>query len=207
MRAAESRRDARRGGGCYSPTRHTARLRGEVARGVHQVGPPRTGQTRGKRGKRRGSRSVDWPARDKGGGQPPRLREGFSATRFVPDTQWAGLKRHEQAFLAAYATGLAAHKAVLVGRSAARVHDMWVLPARDEVVELAQRGGAPPSTSQWPESVTYRRMAVPDANLDTFRGVRLTTRARTAADVARLHGARQGAVAIDGLLYGLATYQ
>lgn len=127
----------------------------------------------------------------------------ISGTRFVTETRWHGMRRHEQEFLRCYATGLAAFKAVLVGRSAARVANMWVLPTSDEVVELAQRAGAPPSTSQWPDGVVYRRMTVPDADITTYRGVRLTIPVRTAVDIARLHGVRHGVVAMDGLLHAI----
>ena len=127
----------------------------------------------------------------------------LSATCFVTEAQWHAMRRHEQAFLRCYAAGLAAPRAVLVGRSAARVANMWVLPTDAEEVELALGGGASPSTSQWPKGVTYRRFTVPDMDLATFRGARLTMPVRTAVDVARLHGVRHGVVAMDGLMHGI----
>ena len=80
----------------------------------------------------------------------------LSATKFVPATKWAGLKRYEQEFLRCYAIGVSAHKAVLIGRSAARALGLGVLIQNPEIVELAQRGGRPPSKSQWPDGVIYR---------------------------------------------------
>ena len=127
----------------------------------------------------------------------------LSATCFVTEEQWRGMRRHEQEFLRCYAAGLAVSRAVLVGRSAARVANMWVLPTDAEAVELALGAGAVPSTSQWPKGVVYRRFVVPDMDLATYRGARLTMPVRTAADIARLHGVRHGVVAMDGLMHGI----
>ena len=61
----------------------------------------------------------------------------LSATKFVPLAHWQSLKRHHQEFLRCYAHGVSAHKAVLMGRSAARVYGMWVVGKDTETVELS----------------------------------------------------------------------
>lgn len=132
----------------------------------------------------------------------------LSATKFVPLAHWQSLRRHEQEFLRCYAHGVSAHKAVLMGRSAARVYGMWVVGKEPETVELAQRNGRPPSKSQWPKGVVYRSIAVPDIDIREFEAfdpaggggqLRLTAPARTAVDIARFHGVRDAVVAMDGL--------
>ena len=132
----------------------------------------------------------------------------LSATKFVPAAKWAGLKRYEQEFLRCYAIGVSAHKAVLIGRSAARALGLGVLIKEPELVELAQRNGRPPSKSQWPDGVIYRNIPIPDMDIlehDAFDpaggdgSIRLTTAPRTAVDIARFHGVRDAVAAMDSL--------
>lgn len=132
----------------------------------------------------------------------------LSATKFVPVRMWTGLKRYEQEFLRCYAIGVSAHKAVLIGRSAARVLGLGVLIQEPEIVELAQRNGRPPSKSQWPDGVIYRNIPIPDVDIlehDAFDSaggggsIRLTMPPRTAVDIARFHGVRDAVVAMDSL--------
>lgn len=131
-----------------------------------------------------------------------------SATRFVPTDVWQSLRPHEREYLRCYAAALSAHRAVLVSRSAARVSGIWVMPTREEVIELGARGGGVPSKSQWPERTVYMHGQVPGIDvrtLDALGGsgeeprIRLTARARTAVDIARVHGVRHGVVAMDSL--------
>lgn len=131
-----------------------------------------------------------------------------SATRFVPTATWQSLRPHEREYLRCYAAALSAHRAVLVSRSAARVSGIWVMPTKEEVIELGARGGGVPSKSQWPDRTVYLYGQVPDIDvrkLDALGGsgeepkIRLTARARTAVDIARMHGARHGVVAMDSL--------
>lgn len=133
----------------------------------------------------------------------------ISSSRFVPETAWNDLKRHEQEYLRCYATALSAHRSVLVGRSAARVTGLWVIPAEEELVELAARGRNVPSKSQWPEGAVYRHGAIPDMDIRAFdalngsgreRPLLVTTPARSAVDIARWHGLHHGVVALDSLL-------
>lgn len=135
----------------------------------------------------------------------------LSATKFIAAAHWRGLKRYEQEFLRCYAMAAAAHRAILVGRSAARLHGIWVIPSRRETVELAQRSGNPPSKSQWPDGITYHRMSIPDSDISQWRAsdpagapgtLRVTNEERTVVDIARLHGVRDGVVAMDSLFLG-----
>lgn len=139
-----------------------------------------------------------------------------STTRFVPAEAWKQLKRHEQEYLRCYAAALSANRAVLVGRSAARVLGMWVIPSQDEVVELGARGCNLPSRSQWPEGVLYRHGEIPDIDIrtiDALNGngrepaIHLTSRGRSAVDIARAHGLQHGVVAMDSLFRGGRSFE
>ncbi|WP_175935785.1 endonuclease domain-containing protein [Corynebacterium sp. Marseille-P4321] len=141
---------------------------------------------------------------------------GVSTTRFVPADAWQKLPRHEKEYLRCYAAALSANKAVLVGRSAARVGGMWVIPTNEELVELGARGRSAPSKSQWPVGVVYRHGEIPDIDVrtvDALRGagpepaVRLTTLPRTAVDIARFHGLRHGVVAMDSVFHGRKPHE
>lgn len=129
----------------------------------------------------------------------------LSATKFIAKTVWNGLKRHECEFLRVYAAGTAAHKAVLIGRSAAMIQSMWTLPIRDAPVTLANPEQMPPRKAQWPKGVEYRAMKIPptDYGVVTPAGepLRVTNRIRTAVDIARMYGVRHGVVAMDSLFY------
>lgn len=134
----------------------------------------------------------------------------LSATRHISAADWKLLKNHQQEYLRCYAAAAAAHTAILVGRSAARVGGLWVIPQQPEMIELAQSSGHPPSKKQWPASVTYHHMPVAEQDiaeltLDDGTGhtsLRITRHARTIVDIARLHGLRHGVVALDSWLSG-----
>ena len=61
----------------------------------------------------------------------------LSATRYVAEQVWRGLKAYEQEFLRAYAIGVGAQKSVVVGRLAAVIMGLWTLPAKHSPVMLA----------------------------------------------------------------------
>lgn len=126
----------------------------------------------------------------------------LSSTRWVERAEWDKLKRYEQHFLRSYATGAAVYSAVLAGRSAARVSGMWVLPTEVLPVELASPNGHPPPKKQWPAGCEYIYSKVPAEDIVENDGIRYTRPVRTALDIARLHGVREGTVAIDSLYYG-----
>lgn len=134
----------------------------------------------------------------------------LSANKFIAEVAWRQLASHERYFLRAYASGTAAHKAVLIGRSAAAVLGMWILPAADDLVTLANPAQTPPRKEQWPAGVEYRAMRIPlmDILIITQGSDQLRTmnQARTAVDIARMYGVRHGVVAMDSLFHqaGLA---
>ncbi|WP_168167539.1 endonuclease domain-containing protein [Corynebacterium sp. HMSC034B08] len=128
----------------------------------------------------------------------------LSSTRFIARTEWVKLKPHEQQFLRCWAAGAAAHTSILVGRAAATAHGMWVLPRTFEV-EMANPKGRVPRHSQRPSGVTYRRIVVPGMDITALGQndeVKLTTPVRTAVDIARWHGVKEGVVAMDSLFFG-----
>ncbi|UIZ91938.1 DUF559 domain-containing protein [Corynebacterium sp. CNCTC7651] len=127
----------------------------------------------------------------------------LSSRYFVPMDQWTALKAHEQYFLRCYAASAMTSRAVLVGRSAAAVSGMWVLPSETEVVELALPSGKPPAKNLWPAGVVYRNIKVPDCDIESAgenAELRYTNGPRSAIDIARIHGHRDGVVAFDSLL-------
>lgn len=130
----------------------------------------------------------------------------LSANKFVPEAAWEALEHHEREFLRCYAAGTGVRKAVLVGRSAAVIHGMWTLPDHHAAVTLAVPGKKPPARASWPEGVEYSCMGIPPVDVETIvcatpgDVLRVTTPVRTAVDVARLHGVREGVVAMDSLL-------
>lgn len=129
----------------------------------------------------------------------------LSANKFVDASVWQRLKRHEREFLRTYAIGAGAQKAVLVGRSAAVVSGIWVLPVRDAPVTLSYPAQNVPGKASWPKGVQYRRLRIPEADYYAFTvdgdTIQVTTPARTAVDIARLYGVRHGVVAMDSLFY------
>lgn len=139
------------------------------------------------------------------GAADQQLCEKLSATRFIAASDWNALRRHEREYLRCYAHGVAAQRSILVGRSAAMVHGLWTLPADDAPVHLVNPGKKPPAPAQWPEGVHCWSLTVPPLDIVELAPggadeiLRATTRARTAVDVARLHGVRHGVVAIDSL--------
>lgn len=136
----------------------------------------------------------------------------LSASKFIAESDWEPLKPYEREFLRAYAAGAAAHTAVLVGRSAAVVNGIWTLPLPEAEVTLANPAHPAPWKAQWPRGVKYHSMRIPKTDSYTFTSsagdtIRTTTSARTAVDIARLHGIRHGVVAMDSLFYQAKPYE
>lgn len=126
------------------------------------------------------------------------------ASRMYVDRESFGyLKRYQQEYLRCYAAGQSVRRAVLVGRSAARVQGMWVMNTPEEKVELVLPGGRPSSKSRWFEGHTWTQMPLATEDVGVVDGVRCTTPLRTAVDIARLHGYDHGLVAFDWLFSGL----
>ncbi|AKK09037.1 hypothetical protein HCH15_04515 [Corynebacterium testudinoris] len=100
----------------------------------------------------------------------------------------------------AFAVGLGARKAVVVGKSAARLHGLPVL-GRNAPVELCLPGTPrAPQRAQWPRGVVYRYTQLWDEHIVEEAGVRVTRLIRTAADLARFEGIADGILAFDAIL-------
>lgn len=148
---------------------------------------------------------VHLPAVD---GMDLELRQRLAAGEYValcPEMvmerkTWGQLRWWQQDEARIRAVGMCTHRAVLVGRSAARVHGIPV-PGRDEFVELNLPGrNSRRPRREWPEKVVYRATRLHEGEVAVVSGLRVTTIVRTAADVARFHGLVAGIVAFDAVL-------
>lgn len=109
----------------------------------------------------------------------------------------------EQRWLHDIAYGWSSRGAVLVGKSAARVHMMGVIERGDHRVELTVPSGGGSSKQQPPALAQYRRSPLADESIVEGGWVRVTTKARTVIDIARWYGLPEGIVAADWFLaYG-----
>lgn len=100
--------------------------------------------------------------------------------------------------LRAIAAARSAYTAVLISKSAARVHGLWVLASTDEKVEMAlPHNSLPNKNRRHPERI-YRKTKLPDPLL--VNGTRTVSPARAVIDIARFHGFREGLVAADSAL-------
>lgn len=114
---------------------------------------------------------------------------------------WKHLKEYEKAFLRCYAAGCQSRKAVLVDCSAARLNGVRTI-ARSEPVTLAVPNGRPASTNNSWTGYEYRHRQIPEADIIYDGPVRYTDAIRTAVDIARERGVREGVIAIDSVLSG-----
>ena len=114
---------------------------------------------------------------------------------------WKKLKEHERAFLKCYAAGCQSRRAVLIGCSAARLNGVWTI-ARNDPVTLAVPNGQPHSLSGDWTGYEYRYRQIPEADIIYDGPVRYTDAIRTAIDIARERGVREGVIAIDSVLSG-----
>ncbi|WP_165164237.1 hypothetical protein [Corynebacterium qintianiae] len=125
----------------------------------------------------------------------------LSAYHYYPAPAFAALRWYEQRRLRALAAGKCAHRAVLAGRSAARLLGMWTMNFGDfEPVELILPSGNVPGRSRTPTGVRYRRSVLHPDEVVRLHGVRCTSLIRTCFDIAARHGFREGLVAADWLL-------
>lgn len=113
---------------------------------------------------------------------------------------FAALPTHEQQNLRILAAARSTRTAVLVGKSAARMHHLWVLPDKNELVELALPSGVCPKLSQVPPACKYRKTVLKQSDYRDLDGIRLTSRLRACTDIARWHGFTDGLIAFDSLL-------
>lgn len=115
------------------------------------------------------------------------------------EARWSELKYYERQWLRVEAAARMSREAVLVGRSAARMHGMWVISTTEEPVELCllSRGSSPSRRNR--EGIVFRRMILREDETSVRDGHRVTTGFRTFADIARHHGFIEGIVAADYL--------
>ena len=119
---------------------------------------------------------------------------------FVSVTEWKQLRYHEKRWLSAYAVGCTVPKAVLSGRSAARLLGIWVIATTPEPVELVAQRGKAPSRKQWPPGVVYRDRSPGNTAPRSFDRLRTTDPLTTVFEIALRHGFAEGLVAMDWLL-------
>lgn len=106
----------------------------------------------------------------------------------------------EQRWLEAVAVGKTMTNAALAGRSAARVHGMWIITKGEEKVELVSRTGRSPSKSQWPKNCVYLPQRVRKGEIQKWATLRATDPVTAACEIALRHGFREGLVAMDWIL-------
>lgn len=126
----------------------------------------------------------------------------------VPTATWRQWVRHKQQFAKVVAAGWSTHRAVLIGKSAARLWGMWVISREGEEVELAVPSGSIPPRRLTPKGYRYRRVKSLQESTVSIAGVRATNPARTCLEIARLHGFPDGLVATDSALrqHDVTTY-
>ncbi|MDY5785549.1 endonuclease domain-containing protein [Corynebacterium sp.] len=124
----------------------------------------------------------------------------LAPTQVVARDAWQALLPWEKSNLCALATGRSMTKGVLVGRSAARVLGIPVLPLSADAVEVALPSGGTPSRKGRMPSVRYRKAGFGAGDTTECLGVRVTTPVRTCLDIARYHGFAEGLIAVDWVL-------
>lgn len=126
-----------------------------------------------------------------------------SASRAMCAEMYATLSSHERRWLRAAAVAQSHPKAVVTGRAAARLTNMWVVATSEETVELMLPSGGVPQRSRWAEGVSYHRGALAPHEIgyiEAYGGFAVTMPIRTAIDIATRHGFAEGLVAFDWLL-------
>ena len=122
----------------------------------------------------------------------------LAPTQAVRSDYFRSLAPHERARLVAIATGRGVPKSIAIGRTAARIHGMWVVTRSKETAELTR--GAHPCTTM-PEGQRCRRMKLRPEEITLIDGARTLTPFRTAADIAATYGLVEGLVAMSWLKY------
>ncbi|MDK4333092.1 hypothetical protein [Corynebacterium accolens] len=108
------------------------------------------------------------------------------------------LNLSSQLRLRAIAAARSAYTAVLISKSAARLHGLWVLASAEEKVEMAlPHNSLPNKDRRHPERI-YRKTKLPEPLL--VHGTRTVSPARAVIDIARFHGFREGLIAADSAL-------
>ena len=115
------------------------------------------------------------------------------------ETGWKELRFHERQWLRVEAAAMMSREAVLVGRSAARMHGIWVISTTEEPVELCLLSRGSPPSRRNREGIMFRRMVLRSNEISLRDGHRVTNGFRTFADIARHYGFVEGLVAADYL--------
>lgn len=131
-----------------------------------------------------------------------KTREGIylNLTRevVIDRSVYLGLPQWEQHLAVAVAVGLTADRAVVSGIAAAR---LWGLGTRslDPTVDLTLTDSKPRARKSWPVNTRYRSANLNPDQFTEKEGLRLTTKGRTVADIARWVGLIDAVIAIDSV--------
>lgn len=122
----------------------------------------------------------------------------LSPNHVIASETYRRLPWFHQNTLRAATAGLSATRSLVISRSAARLHGLWVIGRPREPVEMTLLSGH--SRPSPPPGVIYRRLRLRAEDTARVHGVPVTSLARSAADVARYHGWEEGLVVFDSLL-------
>lgn len=118
----------------------------------------------------------------------------------IAEQSWRELRGVDKQLLRIKAVGLHAGTAILVGRAAGELWQLWIL-GTDYPIELCypnNRSGPP--KRQWKPGVRYRRMHIPRQDYLSHQGIRLTGLERTVVDICRFESFAQGLAAVESYL-------
>lgn len=125
----------------------------------------------------------------------------LAPTQAVTSEYYRQLKHYERQWLRAIAVGRSKTRAILIGRSAARVHGMWVVARTPELVETTLGSNGYKTADNIPKGQAFRKLTVAPEHIMLIDGTRALTPFRTAADIAAHHGFIEGLVAMSWLKY------
>lgn len=125
---------------------------------------------------------------------------------YVPRELWERAAWHKRRALHAFAVGKSARTAVLISRSAARMHGIWVMSTDREATEVGYRSGVAPGNHDRARDVNYRYTPLPQEVISEVMGVAVTTPLRTIIDICLYHGFLEGLIACDWALSHGITY-
>lgn len=130
----------------------------------------------------------------------------LAPTQAVSAEYYRELRYFEQQWLRAVAVGRSRTRAILIGRSAARLHNMWVVARTPELVETTLGSNGYKSASNLPKGQDFRKLTVAPEHVMLIDGIRVLSPFRTAADIAAHHGFIEGLVAMSWLKYEKMSY-
>ncbi|MDO5512044.1 hypothetical protein [Corynebacterium sp.] len=117
----------------------------------------------------------------------------------VPRDYFTRLPPWEKAEARAAAVGLATDKAVVCGMAAARLWGVPLLGVEKTVDLLLPGRSRPPSKRLWMSGTTYRSAVLPEAQITTQGGIRVTTLLRTLTDICRYEDRDEAVAAVDSV--------